>query len=231
MNATKIVEHLYSISLGFVNVFLIQGEHSLTLIDTGMPGSAPKILAAVAELGRKPADVQNILLSHLHYDHTGSARELQAQTGAALWMHALDAAALQQGQIMRPVVAGPGLVNRLARAAMARSKPQPAAPLEVQHTLSGGEQLDFARGLRVLHTPGHTSGHLSFLWPHDGGVLITGDSCGNMLGRLRFSPIYEDLQQGQRTLAGLADLPFQTAVFSHGRPLHDAAQRFRALWG
>src|SRR6476660_9403720 len=62
----------YMLPLGFVNAFFLEGRDGLVLIDTGIPGSAEKILAAVRELGRQPADIRHILLTHVHADHTGS---------------------------------------------------------------------------------------------------------------------------------------------------------------
>jgi glyoxylase-like metal-dependent hydrolase (beta-lactamase superfamily II) len=92
--------------------------------------------------------------------------------------------------------------------------------------VSDGEVLPF--GATVVGTPGHTAGHISLLLPRDGGVLFTGDAATN-LPRLSVGPIYEDVDEGMRSLRKLADLQFETALFSHGRLLSPrAAERFRA---
>ena len=92
-----------------------------------------------------------------------------------------------------------------------------------------GETLPFA-GLKAVHTPGHTAGHLALWLPRDGGVLFVGDAATNF-GRLSWGPIYEDVDQGRESLAKLAALDFQVAAFSHGRTIRArAGERFRARW-
>ena len=59
-------------------------------------------------------------------------------------------------------------------------------------------------------------------------MLFTGDAATNCV-RLGVGPIYEDVDEGMRSLRRLAELQFETALFSHGRPLSPrAAERFRA---
>ena len=69
-----------------------------------------------------------------------------------------------------------------------------------------------------MHAPGHTAGHLALLLPREGGVLFAGDAATNLF-RLGVGPIYEDVDEGMESLRRLAELPFETALFSHGRPL------------
>ena len=239
MKITQIAPHVTAISLGFVNVFLIdRGE--LTLIDTGTPGSAPAILNGIRAAGRQPGDLKHILISHLHVDHVGSAKALQAETGAQVHMHPLDAQALCAGQTMRDIEPGPGWLNRLIVPMMkhAPGSGSVESPV-VDCPLEDGQVLAFAGRLQVIHAPGHTAGHTVFLLPADdadadagagaGGVLFVGDACSNML-RLAPSFLYESYEEGRRTLSQLADLPFATAVFAHGNPMHDAARRFRKTW-
>jgi glyoxylase-like metal-dependent hydrolase (beta-lactamase superfamily II) len=88
-----------------------------------------------------------------------------------------------------------------------------------------------AGGVRALGTPGHTVGHLAFLWPGDGGVLFVGDAANNV-NRLGFSPIYEDLGQGLESLRRLGQEGFETACFAHGDAIvGGAAAQFRKEWG
>lgn len=237
MALSKIAAHIYQVSLGFVNVFLID-QDGITVIDAGISGSERRIMAAVRELGKQPSDVRAVLLTHLHADHTGGALALKVATGAKIYMHPADAELFQRGETMRPMQPAPGLVNRLVAALITgRGRPPAEKPAPdngstyVDCLISGGEALDFACGLEVIHAPGHTAGHLVFLSPADGGVLFAGDACGRMFGSsLGYSPIYEDFEQGQRTLRQLAGLPFEHAVFGHGKPIFGgAAEQFGRL--
>jgi len=72
-------------ALDHVNCYLIRGDDGWTLLDTGLhtPEGWACWLAAFAELGIGPADVAQIVLTHVHPDHYGMAGALQAWTGNA----------------------------------------------------------------------------------------------------------------------------------------------------
>jgi glyoxylase-like metal-dependent hydrolase (beta-lactamase superfamily II) len=235
MSVKQIVPGVYGVSLGMVNVFLLDAGE-LVLIDAGIAGAAGRILAAVREIGRRPQDLKHILVTHHHVDHVGSLAALQQASGAQVSMHALDAAAYQGGTAIRRMQSSGGLLSRLVVAAINRSAERsrpaaaPAALARIDNCLAGGETLPLAGGIQALHTPGHTAGHLAFLWPQQGGVLFAGDAAARWL-RLGFSPLYEDFEQGRRALRALSSHRFETACFSHGAPLRPAADaRFRRLW-
>ncbi|MBA3946854.1 MAG: MBL fold metallo-hydrolase [Herpetosiphonaceae bacterium] len=232
MTAKQLVPGVYAISLGFVNTFVIDAGE-LTLIDTGLAGSASRILAALRQLGRQPADLQHIILTHCHADHTGSLRKLQQESGAIIFMHPVDAALVGEGQASRPVRPAPGLMNAVVfqLMMMRQSSVATVEPVTVDHEVQDGEELPIAGGLQVIATPGHTVGHISLLLPQHGGVLFVGDAAGNMFG-LSYSPIYEDLDAGQHSLGQLATLEFDVACFGHGRAIiGGAAAQFRQKWG
>ncbi len=232
MSAKLVVPGVYAISLGMVNVFLLDGEE-LVLIDAGVAGSESRILSAVRGIGRQPQDLKHILITHHHSDHVGSLLALQQATGAQIYMHEQDADAYSKGIMIRQVESSGGLFSQLAVASLNRqsarqpAKTVPPAHAQVDHRLAGEETLPLAGGLRVLHTPGHTSGHIAFLWPQHGGVLFAGDLASHMV-RLGYSILYEDFAGGQRTLRELGSLEFEIACFAHGGPiLSGAAEQFR----
>lgn len=231
MSLHQIVPGVYRLPLGIVNVYLINHD-GYTLIDTGVPGSEDRILAAVRLLGGKPEDIRHILITHCHWDHSGSLQALKKVSGATAYMHPLDATLVRLGQAMRPAQPGPGWLNHLAVRLFQAMRPATSIPAaEIEHEVSGEAELPLAGGIRPIYTPGHTAGHLAYLWPDQGGVLFVGDAASNLFG-LGYSLIYEDLQLGQRSLASLASLDFKVACFGHGRPIRqDAARHFRQMWG
>ena len=242
----RIATGVYQITLGGVNAFLIDlddhgvgavvpaaGERAapggLVLVDTGFARSAARVGAAIRDLGRAPGDLRAIVVTHLHGDHTGALAEVKRRTGAELWMHPADAALVRAGVFARPLEPGPGLLRRGIARLSALRPASPGEPIEVEHEVRDGEILPFA-GLRAVHTPGHTAGHLALLLPRDGGVLFVGDAAANFL-RLGWAPIYEDVAQGRESLAKLAALEFEVAAFAHGRAIRTrAGERFRARW-
>ncbi|HXW00914.1 MAG TPA: MBL fold metallo-hydrolase [Anaerolineae bacterium] len=231
MAAKQIAPGVHAIPLGGVNAFLLETEDGLVLIDTGLPNSTAKILKAVQALGNQPGDIRHILITHCHWDHTGSLAELKQETGAPAYMHPTDAALLRAGETMRPFQAGPGLVNGIIyRLFQLFLKSTPIAPLPIEYEVQDGEGLPWAGGLRAIHAPGHTAGQLAFLWPHYGGVLFAADTANTVLG-LRWHFVYEDLAEAKRSLVRLGNLDFEVACFGHGGAIvGGAAQRFRQKW-
>jgi glyoxylase-like metal-dependent hydrolase (beta-lactamase superfamily II) len=230
MKPVEIIPGVYQLSFGFVNAFLI-ADGGLTLIDTGIAGSGKSILQALAELGYQPQDLKQILITHLHRDHTGAAREVQEATGAKLYMHPVDAADYCKGVTMRPRYESKGVFNRLMASLLARpGAPRPKDSARVDGELADGETLPFAGGLKVIHTPGHTAGHVVLLYPKGGGVLFGGDACSNFT-RLGSSMMYEDANEGLKSLQKIATLEFETACLSHGRVMRGGAdEAFRKNW-
>jgi glyoxylase-like metal-dependent hydrolase (beta-lactamase superfamily II) len=99
----------------------------------------------------------------------------------------------------------------------------------VHFEVSDGNELEELGGIRVIHCPGHTPGHVCYLLPEHGGVLFLGDVAFNILGRLGPAPINEDFAMAERSFAALARLDFEVAGFGHGGTIHHgAARRFKA---
>lgn len=205
-----------------VNTYLVEAG-GLTLIDTGISGSAKAILAAVAKIGRRPSEVDRIVVTHCHPDHYGSLAELKLQTGAPALMHPLDAADVRNGTTGRRMsFRGP---FRAFNGIFARSPALQAA--EVEQEVIDGQELP--GGLRVVHAPGHSDGHIALLWP-DRRVLFAADACWHIT-RLAPLPFYVDFEEGIRSLGRLAGLEFDVACFGHGRPVREGANtRFRRKW-
>ena len=68
------------------NVVLIVGDE-MTLIDTGVGGNGEAIISYIKKIGKDRLDLKRILLTHFHYDHSGSAQELHEATGARIVTH------------------------------------------------------------------------------------------------------------------------------------------------
>ena len=228
MSVQEVVRGLWRVPLGFVNAYLFETGEGLALIDTGMPDHARKILDALQAIGRQPADVRQILVTHCHVDHAGGLAEMKRATGAPAAMHQKDAEMVRTGQSRRPFVPAPGFLNALVCRLFMAAVPTAITPAEIEHEIEDGATLP--GGLRAIHVPGHCAGQLAFLWPEHGGVLLVADAASH-LRRLALSPVYEDLEEGRRSLSKLASLDFEIACFGHGKPiLSGAAAQFRKLW-
>lgn len=236
MSLKPIVPGFYALNLGMVNVFLLEGDDGLVLFDTGAPGSADKILAAVGALGKTPADLRHIVITHAHPDHIGSAAALQRLTPATTYSHPLEASWVKRGgdfdphQGDRPFKPAPGLlIGILFRLFIRPYRGLEAARIDAE--INEGDRLPFAGNMRVIFAPGHSVGELAFLWEQHGGLLIAGDTCAN-LPRLSWSLGYENFEEGKRSLKKLCAYDFDKAVFGHGGALMSGASaKWRKKWG
>ncbi len=228
----RIAGGVFRVGLGGVNAFLVEtGDGGLVLVDTGTRAEARALGLAIRELGHAPRDLRGIVVTHFHGDHVGGLATVKEKTGAEVWMHPEDAAAVREGLTVRALEPGPGRLRRgIVRAIELREKRgRGREPVAVEHEVGDGETLPWD-GLLALHTPGHSAGHLALLLPRDGGVLFVGDAATNF-GRLGWGPIYEDVAEGERSLRRLAALDFEVAAFAHGSTIRSGASaRFRRRW-
>lgn len=221
---------IHELSLGIVNVWLIRDGDGWALIDTGSPNSAGEILNAAAILGFQPGQLRHIVLTHHHADHAGSLAALRLRTPAGATAHPLDSDLIRRGMAVRPTLKpGPSALSQVLVRLFGASGSAPYEAGIVEGEANEGDLLPIAGGLRVIHTPGHSAGHIALLAERH-GVLFAGDACANMFG-LGLSIMYEDAAEGMRSLARLALLDFEAVCFGHGRAItRDAAGRFRRRW-
>lgn len=197
MTLTHITRDVHGLTVGPVNVFFIEDGRDLILIDTGLPGNAYKVLAAVKELGREPQDLKHLILTHAHPDHLGSAAALVAATGARTWMHPLDIPIAEGREEQRPITPAPNLLMKAMHFVMSVAKPAPVDSVTIDHRMEDGETLPLAGGLHVVHVPGHCAGQVAIL-SRKRETLFVSDCCGHLFGLGELLG-YEDRDEGLRS--------------------------------
>lgn len=231
MSRKQIQVGLHQIRFPGVNGFLLESRSDgLILIDTGVEGSEGTVRSAVESLGQNLRDIRHILVTHCHPDHAGGLAALKALTGARVYMHRRDAMLVATGRAMRRMPPSPGLLNRILYQVMIAPKPKTVPPVKADVLVGHGDEIPVAGGISVIHTPGHTEGHLVFLARKHRAAFL-GDAAANILG-LRPMMAYEHYQQGIMSLQNLSRFDFEIACFGHGPTIRrGAGKQFRNLWG
>lgn len=163
-----------------VNWVILRDGTDLTLIDAGWEGDIQEVERSIRSLGRRPEDLRAVLLTHAHADHTGALNHLHDNYGVPLYMDAVEVPNARGEDIETggPIDVAKRLYRpqvvrwawRMVKAGGLHHVTNPAAqafPAEGQLDLPG-------RPVPVI-TPGHTSGHTSYLLPSVGAV-VSGDA-------------------------------------------------------
>lgn len=160
----------------FVYSYFILSDR-VYLVDSGVAGAETSIFGYLGEIGRAPSEIATLFLTHAHPDHLGAAKTIQESTGCTVAAHPADAGWVTDTAGLlrdRPV---PGLDKLIS------------GPVPVDILLEDGDTLTLGSELRlkVIHTPGHSPGSLSF-YLEEQGILISGDA----VPRPGDMPIYDD---------------------------------------
>ena len=161
----------------FVFAYLIFGDQ-ICLVDSGVAGSDGMILDYIKQAGRNPRDITRIILTHSHADHIGGSPALKKQTGCKVAAH-IDA---------RPWIEN--VDRQYAERPVGNFYDLIGGPVDIDSGLKDGDRLDLGDGgtLEIFHTPGHSKGSISLLYPKD-RALFTGDA----VPKPQTVPIYEDV--------------------------------------
>lgn len=193
--------------------YALHGAEGVTLVDTGPPGSAAAVLAAVGD-----SPVVRIVITHAHGDHTGSAAELRARTGAEVVAHAADAPVVRGEVPPPPPVLVPAEEELFAQVGGLLAAP----PCPVDREVDEGDVLP--GGLHVLHTPGHTAGSIALHLP-GARLLFTGDTVAEHGGAVILGPFHQDRDRALASFARLTALDVDRAYVGHGEPVDAAGLR------
>jgi glyoxylase-like metal-dependent hydrolase (beta-lactamase superfamily II) len=157
--------------------WLVVGDEKLLLVDSGVDGTiAEHVTPALAELGRTPAEITDVVISHADVDHYGGNSELRrVAPQARIRSSAQDRSWIESwGEISRDRYGwyrGHGLDYDHATWEWLENAAGPDTPID--GTVSDGERLDLGGiAVQVVALPGHSPGHLGLVHQESGTAIV-----------------------------------------------------------
>ena len=213
---------------GRVRSFLLDTNGELTLVDTLFEDDARGVLDAIRTLGRKPADLKRIVLTHAHRSHLGGLAALKRETGATVLAHASEADIVSGDRPAQSVGLKPTAPLRTYPFQIGIFLNRPKhRPCPIDESVDDG---DAVGPLRVLHVPGHSPGHLAFSWA-ERGLLLSGDAIATWPRLEAGWPAFTlNPEQHAESIRRLAELEATIVGVGHGDPItHGAAEKVHGL--
>ncbi|MBN2004169.1 MAG: MBL fold metallo-hydrolase [Anaerolineae bacterium] len=211
---TKIIP----LKLAMSNAFVLCGARSI-LIDCGGPRDLPALTRQLNRHNIHITDLALLLITHVHFDHAGSAAAIQQRAGCPLVVHRLEGDCLARGQstLIIPVHA----LGRLLMPFMGAGFAPATADILIEERL---DLADYGVQAEVIFTPGHTPGSLSVI-TSDGQALV-GDLCGGgwpigqfQPSRPRYHYWASSLEEVQASLERIFAFQPSQIYVGHGGPL------------
>ncbi|WNB84387.1 MBL fold metallo-hydrolase [Cellulomonas sp. ATA003] len=226
---TEVADRVHRLEHAYVNVYLVEDEGRVLLVDTGLPRAWEHIGLALRHLGHRPDDVAAIALTHAHFDHTGTAARAQERLGVPIWAHREDFFIAAHPyryahENLRSVypVRYPGSLGILAAIARAGALRVRGVQGLTPYTTEG--ELDLPGSPRVVFTPGHTFGHVALHLPGrdaviSGDALVTLDPYTGHTGpQIVAGAATADSTQALASLGRLAATGASVVLPGHGEP-------------
>lgn len=153
-----------------IAAFLILGPEGPVLIETGPASTLPTLLAELARLGVKPADVRDVLVTHIHLDHAGAAG-WWARQGSRVHVHPVGAPHLvDPAKLLKSATRIYGdRMDTLWGEVLSAPEDRVVPVVDGQRLTLGGVQFT------VMDTPGHAWHHHAYIV---GDIAFIGDAAG-----------------------------------------------------
>lgn len=201
---------------------LIWDNDNVILVDAGIPDSLPEIKDAMKKAGVPFERLDNIIITHQDIDHVGGIKViLNELPKVKVFAHGED----------KPYIQGEKRWIRLNKNFMNRINNLPEeeknkilnifekSNVKIDGTLTDGQELGCCGGITVIHTPGHTPGHIC-LYHKQSKTLIVGDTMnvidGLLTGPNKDSMTDKDAQMATESLKKLANYDIKNLITYHG---------------
>ncbi|PFU79622.1 hydrolase [Bacillus cereus] len=185
-----------------IHPILLWDDEMAVLIDTGFPGQIEDIQVEMEKVGVSFDKLKVVILTHQDIDHIGSLPELlqRCRSNIKVYAHELD----------KPYIEGD---LPLLKDGNVENRPKG----KVSDTVIDGQELPYCGGILILHTPGHTPGHIS-LYLKQSKILVAGDSMYSVNGVLGgvHAPTTLNIMEARQSLKKYLNLDIESVVCYHG---------------
>lgn len=192
---------------GSIHPVILWDEKSAILVDVGLQGLLPVLKDEIRKLNLPFSNIEKVIITHGDLDHIGNLALLQNEFGDKLntISHTRE----------KPFVEFEEKSSKITDEKFAEIEPTMRS--KVDCLVNHEDEIDECGGIIVIHTPGHTPGHIClYLKKHK--VLIAGDALNVIDGKLmgpnpRFTP---DMSQAKESLKKLLDYDIESVICYHG---------------
>jgi glyoxylase-like metal-dependent hydrolase (beta-lactamase superfamily II) len=235
----EVAAGVHRLTRGVCNFYLVEDGGKLVLVDAGAPSDWKLFVETASSLGRRLEDLDAIVVTHAHSDHTGFAERARTEAGSAVWIHGADEGVAKTGK--EPGNDGK-ISSYLFEAEFYRTLfslvPRGAwkiVPIAEVSTFADGEVIDVPGRPRAVHAPGHTAGS-SALVLEDRRIAMSGDTLvtrnpftGRVGPQVMPAALNRDTDEALRSLDRLEGLGADLVLPGHGEPWTDGmAEAVRA---
>ncbi len=224
----EVADGIHRLTKGVTNFYLIEEGGSFTLVDAGAPKDWDLLTRTLTSMGRRVDDLDAVLLTHAHADHTGFAERARTSADARVWIHADDAEAARTGKAPKndgkvtSYLLKPTFYSTVF--SLVRRGGSKVIPVAEVSTFADGDVVDVPGKPRAIHAPGHTAGSAG-LFLEGRRVLLSGDvivTWNPLTGRagpqIMPSAFNRDTQQALRSVDVLDGLAADVLLPGHGDP-------------
>ncbi|MGO2659531.1 MBL fold metallo-hydrolase [Mycetocola reblochoni] len=219
----RLAPSLHRIGNDIVAAYLISTPDGVTVIDAGLPGHWSELIAELAAIGRTPAEVRGLILTHGDSDHIGVADRLHREYGVAVYLHPADASRAAGGPKPRSARQRMRLGATAGFLAYTAGKGG-LRPRWIHETLPlhDGDTLALPGSPRIIGLPGHSPGSVAVhsaevdaVFVGDG--LTTRDVLTGATGP-RPAPFTDDPSEAAASLDAVAATGARWVLPGHGAP-------------
>ncbi|MCW1913687.1 MBL fold metallo-hydrolase [Luteolibacter sp. GHJ8] len=139
-----------------VSFHALRHDGGIVLVDCGFVGGVGLLARALRLAGWEHLPLTGIVLTHGHLDHILNVGRLAAATGAWIAAPRLDSAHYEGRAVYRGASRVTGVLESLGRPLLGF---QAFAP---DRWIDDGDEIEVWDGLRAIHLPGHTAGHMGY---------------------------------------------------------------------